>query len=178
MKVEYVNPRDLVPAPWRATYVLKPDLVLLARSIERYGWTSPIIASSRTMHVIDGHERLNLALAHKKLLEESGKVPVVFYDLSETDAMMMHVVVNRARGSIMNARLSQIVRSVSMSRSYGEKEIMEAMGIGALEFRILIDGSLIKTRKVAEHSYSKAWVPIEAKNDEKPVMERPPNKDR
>lgn len=178
MKIESINPKELVPAPWRATYILKPDLSLLAKSMERYGWTSPILVSSRTMHVIDGHERRSLALAHKRLAQQDGTVPVIMYDIGETDAMMMHVVANRARGAVMNARLSQIVRTVSMARSHSENEIMEAMGIGALEFRILIDGSLVKSRKVADHAYSKAWVPVEAKSDEKPLMERPPNKDR
>lgn len=178
MKIEQINPRDLVPAGWRSTYILKPDLALLARSIEKYGWTSPILVRSETMEVIDGHERRNLAIAHKKLMVGGSTVPVVKYDLSQTEAMMMHVVLNRAKGAVMSARLSQIVRTVSMSGSYSDKEIMEAMGIGSLEFRILIDGSLVKSRKVAEHVYSKAWVPVEAKSDEKPLMERPPNKDR
>jgi hypothetical protein len=178
MKIESINPKDILPSPWRATYILKPDLSLLAKSIERYGWTSPILVSSRTMQVIDGHERRNLAIAHKLLTQEGGTVPVIMYDVSETDAMMMHVVANRARGAIMNARLSQIVRTVSMSGTHNENEIMEAMGIGAMEFRILIDGSLVKFRKVADHVYSKAWVPVEAKSDEKPSMERPPNRDR
>lgn len=178
MKIEQVNPKDLVPARWRATYILKPDLTLLARSIEKYGWTSPILVRSETMEVIDGHERRNLAIAHKKLMIDGSTVPVIKYDLSQTEAMMMHVVINRAKGAVMSARLSQIVRTVSMSGSYSDKEIMEAMGIGSLEFRILIDGSLVKSRKVAEHAYSKAWVPVEAKSDEKPVMERPPNRDR
>ena len=41
--------------------------------------------------------------------------------------------------------------------------------------------NLIKHRKVPEHKYSRAWIPIEApKVDEKnvPKFERPPNLDR
>ena len=45
------------------------------------------------------------------------------------------------------------------------------------EFQVLLDGSLVKMRKISEHSYSKAWVPIEADADERPQFERPPNKD-
>jgi len=49
------------------------------------------------------------------------------------------------------------------------------LGMGASEFAVLIDGSLLKSRKIPQHTYSRAWVPIESDRDETPVTERPPN---
>jgi hypothetical protein len=48
-----------------------------------------------------------------------------------------------------------------------------------IEVDMLLDGSLIKMRKVSEHKYSKAWVPIEAPSGsvESIELERPPNAD-
>ena len=49
------------------------------------------------------------------------------------------------------------------------------------EFHLMLDGSLLKHRKVSEHNYSRAWVPVEAdpKATELQVaIERPPNADR
>jgi hypothetical protein len=48
------------------------------------------------------------------------------------------------------------------------------------ELELLLDGTLIKMRKIPQHTYSRAWVPIEVPaGEELPVViERPPNPDR
>jgi hypothetical protein len=45
----------------------------------------------------------------------------------------------------------------------------------------MLDGDLIKNRKILEHNYARAWIPIEApssKVEDVFVIERPPNPDR
>lgn len=180
---EKIEATDLADAPWRTTYMVKPDLRLLATSMHRYGWIFPLVAYGKRkeggLTLIDGHERLRLAKASPQLMIEGKFVPVVvFGNLSETEAMIMHVTINRARGQVMNARLSGIVRTIVNSGAYDRSTLMQMLGMTAEEFQILLDGSLVKMRKVSEHVYSKAWVPIEAGQDEKPQFERPPNPDR
>jgi hypothetical protein len=49
------------------------------------------------------------------------------------------------------------------------------------ELEVMLEASIIKTRKISEHTYSRAWVPIEAPAgtvDNSPLVERPPNSDR
>jgi hypothetical protein len=50
------------------------------------------------------------------------------------------------------------------------------------ELELMMDGSMIKHRKVPNHRYSRAWVPIEAPAgtvDKKSAdIESPPNPDR
>jgi hypothetical protein len=49
------------------------------------------------------------------------------------------------------------------------------------ELSLMLDGDLIKTRKISEHNYARAWVPIEApsnKSEDIVLIERPPNYDR
>ena len=41
------------------------------------------------------------------------------------------------------------------------------------EFDVLADGSLVKMRKIKQHSYSPAWVPIESTSGEDIRIERP-----
>ena len=41
------------------------------------------------------------------------------------------------------------------------------------EFQILLDGSLVKMRKIKQHTYSPAWVPIESASGEDIKIERP-----
>jgi len=182
-RYEKLEPSVLRSAPWRATYIVKPDLSLLATSLHRYGWIFPIVACGKAedggLLVVDGHERLALASATPQLMIEGRFVPVVvFPNLSETEAMIMHVTLNRARGQVMNARLSHVVRTIIKSGAHSRESLMLTLGMTTDEFQVLLDGSLVKMRKVAEHSYSKAWIPIEASHDERPQFERPPNPDR
>jgi hypothetical protein len=49
------------------------------------------------------------------------------------------------------------------------------------EVDLLFDGGLLKSRKVKDHVYSKAWIPIEAPAGTTSAtinIERPPNADR
>ena len=49
------------------------------------------------------------------------------------------------------------------------------------EFHLMLDGSLLKHRKISEHNYSRAWVPVEADpkaTEIQVAIERPPNADR
>jgi len=180
---EKVEADALRSAPWRATYIVKPDLSLLATSLVAYGWVSPIVAYDRQdgdgLTVVDGHERLALTKAMPQLLIDQRFVPaVVFPDMSDTEAMIMHVTLNRAKGQVMNERLSKIIRTIIKSGAHDPESLMRTLSMTAEEFQVLLDGSLLKMRKVSEHVYSKAWVPIEANQDERPQFERPPNPDR
>lgn len=174
-----VDVDELQASEWRSTYIVKPDLRLLATSLSRYGWLHPIVAfGSEGLRIVDGHERVALASANRNLLVDARFVPtVVLPNISEIEAMVMHVTLNRARGEILNARLSRLVRTIISSGVYDANSLMSTLGMTAEEFQVLIDGSLIKMRKVSDHTYSRAWVPIEAKQDERPKIERPPNAD-
>jgi hypothetical protein len=52
----------------------------------------------------------------------------------------------------------------------------------AEELALMLDGNLFKVRKIKEHNYARAWVPIEAPPNSVPPevlsIERPPNSDR
>ena len=41
------------------------------------------------------------------------------------------------------------------------------------EFEVLLEGSLVKMRKIKQHTYSPAWVPIESASGEDIHIERP-----
>lgn len=180
---EMVEADALRVAPWRATYIVKPDLGLLATSLAAYGWLSPIVVYGKRdgdgLTVVDGHERLALAKAMPRVLVDRRFVPaVVLPDISETEAMIMHVTLNRGRGQVLNKSLSKIVRTIINSGTHDSDSLMRALNMTADELQVLLDGSLLKMRKISEHVYSKAWVPIEANQDERPHFERPPNPDR
>jgi ParB-like chromosome segregation protein Spo0J len=171
---------NLRPAPWRTTHVLRPDLKLLSQSIEKYGIISPIVVQKSSGFIIDGFHRVVSIATSKRLKSMYGnKVPVHVVDCDDIEAMIMHISLNRARGSIVNHHLSRTVKKIHQSGKYTAAALEDVLGMSMIELDMLLDGSLIKMRKVSEHKYSKAWVPIEAPVGAVDSMEfeRPPNAD-
>lgn len=164
----------LRPAPWRTNYILRPDLKLLRQSLLDYGHAAPLIVRSEDSTIIDGFHRWLVA-------DDDDMLPVTWVSCDEIDAMIMHVRLNRARGHIVNRYLSTLLRRVLRSRKYEGEEVRKKLGMSSDEFDVLADGTLIKIKKIAEHKYSKAWVPVETKGRAQaaPVpIERPPNADK
>lgn len=173
--------KNIVEPSWRATHVLKPDLELLQQSIVDYGLLSPIIIQKKSSVVIDGYHRWVAIRSHKQLASEyKDSVPALIFDIDDIDAMLLHLRLNRGRGDIFAYNMSTIIKDIVFSGKYDEDEVGELLNMNAIELDMMLDGSLLKSRKVKDHTYSKAWVPIEvpAQREEKPVLERPPNADR
>lgn len=180
-EVKQINPTDLKPASWRSTYIVSPDLAVLARSIVQHGILSPIIAREQDSTIIDGHERYLLSLNNPQIKEVTGlTVPVVFVNCSEKDAMLLHIQMNRGRGSVVAKKLSSLIRTLFTSESATEQEVCIALNMTLDELDLLVDGTIIKHRAIKNHIYSKAWVPVESSTKivNAPTIEAPPNGDR
>ena len=188
MSKKYVEPesisidvKTLNEPEWRATHVLKPDLELLQQSVVDYGLLSPIIVRKKTLQIIDGYHRWIIFRSNKEIMSRhAGKIPALIFDIDEIDAMMMHLRLNRGRGNIFANNMSSIIKDVHYSEKYDVDEIRELLNMNVMEVDMMLDGSLLKSRKVKDHTYSKAWVPIEVPSGkvEKAILERPPNADR
>lgn len=182
MKTTTFAYEDLNLAQWRATYILRPDMAVLAQSMHTYGWIAPLVVREQTKEIIDGNNRL-LALRHDpKLMRKLGhSIPCVLVRCDLPQAMMMHLQLNRGRGATMGAGTSKIVREILKSRRFAKNNLQSLLGMSTDEIDLMVDATLIKQRNVPEHRYSKAWVPVEAPatiTDEALVIERPPNQDR
>ena len=180
-EIRQVSPNDLKPASWQSTYIVSPDLAVLARSIAEYGILCPIIVREQDSTIIDGHERHLLALNNPQIKETIGStIPAVFVNCSEKDAMILHVQMNRGRGSVVAKKLSSLMRALLLSESVTEQEVCVALNMTLDEFDLLLDGTIIKHRKIKNHIYSRAWVPVESstKITNEPLIEAPPNGDR
>lgn len=182
LNIENVSGGVLRPATWRSTYILKPDQKVLAESLRKYGWTSPIVASINTNTIIDGHERWLIAGDDSEIVKrDRGYVPVTWVDCDDIEAMIMHVRLNRARGQLYAKNLSSLLRKIVHSRAYDQRTLGRMLGMSGDEIDLLFDGGLLKSRKVSEHTYSRAWIPIEAPAGATTAsmgIERPPNADR
>lgn len=181
IEVRQVNPSNLKPAFWQSTYIVSPDLAVLARSIVQHGILCPIVVREQDLTIIDGHERRLLALDNPQIKEVIGStVPVTFVNCSEKDAMILHIQMNRGRGSVVAKKLSTLVRTLFASESVTEQELCIALNMTLDELDLLVDGTIIKHRAIKNHIYSRAWVPVESstKIASAPTIEVPPNGDR
>lgn len=182
MNVENVSGGLVRPAPWRSTYLLKPDRKVLIQSLITYGWVAPLVVNVNGNTIIDGHERWLIAADEQAIVErDGGMVPVQWVDCDEIDAMLMHVRLNRGRGQLYGKQLSRLLRNVMRSQKYDDQAVRQLLGMEREEFDLLSDAGLLKTRKVDKHTYSRAWVPVEAPAGSSTAgisIERPPTPDQ
>lgn len=183
LDIKYVDIDSLVIPEWKATYILRPDLLVLSTSLHQFGFIQPIHVQAGTNIIIDGSERINVAKVFPEVLDfTGGLVPVIFHDMDTPKAMLLHLRLNRGRSNLVAKQVSEIIRMLKRSGVYSVRQVGALLSMGSEELSLMLDGSLIKTRNIKEHNYAKAWVPIEApsgKADANPIaIEKPPNSDR
>jgi len=167
---ELLKPENLKRPDWRTTYILKSDRVGLTVSIKSFGILQPILTMEDGT-IIDGCARW--AIAHDLELEE---IPVNRIKCTVGEAILIHIQMNRSRGSVVPYKLSRSIRT--LLKIMGDREIMDALNMSEDEFDILEDGTLLKKRKVKEHNYNNAWIPIESSASEDFHIERPSTPDK
>ena len=176
MKIETYSTNELQPGPWKATFLLKTDLKALAASLQMFGWVQPIVARKQTLEIIDGHERWNLT----RDTALGKQIPVYLHDTDTVDSTLLHIHLNRDRGQLQARHLGRLLNKVLISRKYNEQHLLKQFAMTTDELDVLLDGTLLRQRNIAEHKYSRAWVPIEAPagGHTDITFETPPNNDQ
>jgi hypothetical protein len=182
IEIEYVSPDALSVPEWRATYVLRPEMLIISASLSQFGFIQPIHVRKSTGEIIDGSERYLLATSIPQITDIWGDlIPVVYHDVDLIDAMMLHLRLNRGHSTVLVAKTSELIRKIRRSGKYGAADFQDMLCMRSEELSLMLDGTLFKTRKIKEHNYARAWVPIEAPSSSGEAtnwIERPPNPDR
>jgi ParB-like chromosome segregation protein Spo0J len=180
MKIENVEIDKLQKGDWHANHILKPDLRVLARSIADFGFLSPIVVMKRDMAVIDGYHRWMVVKENKELRKTITHIPCIFIDCDSLEASMLHLRLNRSKGTLVAHRVSDLVKQMVRSKKYTDNDLAQLLSMTDDELDVLLDGTIIKRVNISEHKYSRAWVPIEAPKGavDTFVPEKPPNPDR
>ena len=158
--VTWVDVEKLKANDYNPNVVYSKEMELLKLSILKNGWIQPVLVTHE-MVIIDGFHRASLAKVDKQVKSlTGGKVPVVIMELSEPERMLLTVRINRAKGSHIAIRMSDLIKS--LINDYGMKPDYVAEQIGATSDEIdllLMDGVFKKFNINKETKYSKAWVP-------------------
>ena len=159
--IQWLDVRDLRANSYNPNVVLTAELRRLEANILQVGWIQPVLVT-RDRLIIDGFHRWSLARDSPALRERyGGKVPCAVLDLDEPAAMMLTVAINRAKGSHVACRMSELVRS--LVHDHGVPPAAVAAGIGAhvSEVDLLVQEGVFIQKDCANIAYSQSWVPGE-----------------
>jgi len=107
LQIEHVSPHMLRPHPRNPRTISPAQMAALERSISQFGLVDPMVVRKADHTVIGGHQRLEAA---RRLGLKT--VPVVFLDLSETDASLLNIALNKISGDWDLEQLSQILQEL------------------------------------------------------------------
>lgn len=157
--IEWVDVDRLTANDYNPNVVFTKEMQLLKCSLLKSGWIQPILITQEYV-IIDGFHRSTLAKADDEVRAMTGgKVPVVVMHLSEAERMLLTIRINRAKGSHIAIKMSEIMHSLIEQHGLTVKEICEGIGTTKDEVELLMMDNVFKALKISEHKYSKAWYP-------------------
>ncbi len=120
LSIQYVSCERLQPAPYNPRLMPAGELEKLTRSIESFGFVEPVVARKQDHSVIGGHQRLEAA---KALGIKT--VPVVYVDVTESQAKALNLALNRIQGEWDMPKLGELLCGASGHPGSGR----DALGI-------------------------------------------------
>jgi ParB-like chromosome segregation protein Spo0J len=157
--VQWRDASELHANGWNPNVVMNQELRLLERSILKCGWIQPVIANPDGM-VIDGFHRWMLSKESKELRARyGGKLPVVVMPLTKPEAMMLTIRINRAKGTHVAVRMSEIVKELIDEHHCDRQQIANEIGAPLDEIDLLYQDGVFKMKNIKDYRFSKAWVP-------------------
>ena len=116
LKTELLQANDYNP-----NAVFSPELKLLERSILKTGWVQPILVS-KDYTIIDGFHRYSLSKDSTRIKGKyHGFCPCAVLDVDRSEAMILTVRMNRAKGSHIALRMSAMVKELANNLPNAEK---------------------------------------------------------
>lgn len=162
-RIEWRMASRLNANDYNPNIVFTPELKLLERSILKTGWVQPILITENGT-IIDGFHRHRLAQDSAKLKEKyGGKVPCAVMNINATEAMIVTIRMNRAKGSHVAVRMSEIIRNLIDNMGVLAEELAQDIGATKAEIDLLYQEGVFKMKNIKDYKYSKAWVPTDTR---------------
>ena len=158
-RIEWRAASSLKANGYNPNIVFTPELKLLERSILVAGWVQPILIHPDGL-IIDGFHRHRLAQDSKPLVKKyGGLVPCAVMEVSLPQAMLMTIRMNRAKGTHVALKMSDIVHQLINEHGLDPQEIAVEIGATAAEVDLLYQDGVFKAKNIDQYAYSRAWVP-------------------
>jgi len=158
-QIKWIDSNKLVANDYNPNVVMNAELRTLELNILTIGWVQPVIVSTENI-IIDGFHRTMLSKQSKKLKQVyGGLVPCVVFDIPRDKAMILTVRMNRAKGSHIALRMSEMIRELIDKHKWENKDIAKELGASSKEIDLLYQESVFKMKNIKDYKYSKAWYP-------------------
>lgn len=165
-KIEWLPYSQLDSNDYNPNVVFNTELKLLELSVLSSGWVQPILVRARSFKIIDGFHRWMLTKESKALNQKYGGLcPCAVLDVTDAQAMLMTIRMNRAKGTHVALRMAEIMRRLVENCGMTIEQIAPEIGASVDEVRILYQDDIFKERKLTEYRYSKAWIPAEGNHE-------------
>ena len=104
MKIELIDPETLKSAAYNPRQISREELNKLIKSIKQFGFVDPALVRKDDNMIVGGHQRVKAAL-------ELGlkEIPVVFLDITENDAKLLNVALNKISGDWDEDKLTELL---------------------------------------------------------------------
>ncbi len=159
--VEWVDVDLLKANDYNPNVVYKKEMELLELSLLTQKWIQPILVTQDYV-IIDGFHRAHLTKTSKKVREAfDGKVPVVVMNLDEAERMLLTIRINRAKGSHIAFKMSDLIKALFHEHGIPVKQIAKEIGATKEEVELLLMEDVFQKLNIENHEYSKAWYPTQ-----------------
>jgi|TARA_R110000824_G_scaffold121963_1_gene278499 DNA modification methylase len=104
MKIDLIDPEILKTANYNPRQISRDELNKLVKSIKQFGFVDPALVRREDNMIVGGHQRVKAALELK--LKE---IPIVYLDISENDAKLLNVALNKISGEWDDDKLTTLL---------------------------------------------------------------------
>ena len=162
--IEWKLAKDLNPNDYNPNRVLTDEFKLLALNIIRFVWIQPILINKNNI-IIDGFHRWKLCTDSEVLYKKySGRVPCVVMDISDREAMLLTIRMNRAKGVHEASSMAKIAKKLIQDYGMTPATLRKELGMSAREVELLLSDTVFEIKDIDNWQYSKAWYPYEDGN--------------
>lgn len=147
----WVDPNKLTANDYNPNNVFTNEMRLLEFSMKRQSWIQPILIT-KDLVIIDGFHRHTIAKRNGWL------VPCAVLDISDVERRLLTIRINRAKGSHIAVRMSDIIKGL-LADGVSAAEIAKEIGGDLAEVELLSRDNVFEKFKLDGYEYSKSWVP-------------------
>jgi ParB-like chromosome segregation protein Spo0J len=168
--IKWIDCDTLVANHYNPNRVMNAEMNLIERSILKTGWIQPILVNKNNT-IIDGFHRWTLSRLSTQLREKyHGKVPCAVLDVSDAEAMVITVRINRAKGTHLAFRMSEYIKELITKHKIPMDELAKDIGATIDEVQLLMKSDVFEHRDIENWTYSEAWFPAESGRTRLPTL--------
>lgn len=168
--IQWIDCDSLKANHYNPNRVMNAEMNLIERSILKTGWIQPILVN-KNLTIIDGFHRWTLSRLSTQLREKyHGKVPCAVLDVSDAEAMVITVRINRAKGTHLAFRMSDYIKELIKTHKIPIDDLAKDIGATIEEVELLMKSDVFEHKNIDNWTYSEAWFPAESGRTRLPTL--------